>query len=672
MKYMKKSFLLKFFENKSTKLKAVTSSKGGVSLTNLKPWINNLKLSQKIAYGYALALSIAVLGTTIGLVIGNAYQRHAYQLREDELEERELLDALQHSLHKMQNHELKILLWRKHPTRFNQEYSLFLEQVVSLQQAWLQLKESYDDGEVEERDEELAIFQELLADYPTVAQEYPQKIKQLTKTLAAANLTTTERDTIQKLIFEFEQNTLNQKIANFQANLEKLAENIEQEIPEAKSALLASEKLRTLIIVISMIASISTATLLAFYTSRIILAIQQQEVLHQKSLSEELRRAKETAEIANRAKSEFLSNMSHELRTPLNGILGYTQILQRDGNLKPEQLEGINIIRHSGEHLLTLINDILDISKIEARKMEIEEQEIHFPPFLQSVATMIRMWALEKNLLFECELDPYLPPGVKADEKRLRQILLNLLSNAIKFTDTGSVTLKVDFGGNKQAANLSENKAKNTFSPVTTIRFQIIDTGIGISEEKLVKIFQPFEQISSSRRQTVGTGLGLTISKQLVELMGGSLHVESQLDRGSNFWFVIPLSIVAVNPSLLEAKNKQVIINYPQRKSTILLKSDRPMGGSFANCPPGRWALPNRQNNSLKTTESQQPYIIPPPAEIALLYDFALLGNMRKIGELATKLEQLDRQYIPFATELKKLAQGFQAKKIMALIEKCM
>ena len=652
MKYNKKPLLLKFFENQLTKCKEALFPQDGFFLTNLKQWLNNLNISQKIAYGYALALSIAVVGTTMGLVVGNTYQRQAYQLREDELEEREILNALEHNLHKMQNHELKILLWGHNPNSLNREYALFLERVARLQQTWLQLEESYQYAEVEERDEELVIFEKLRADYPTIVQEYPQKLQQLRKELAAAHLTTSNQDTIQKLIFEFEQNTLNQKIANFQATLAKLAENIEQEIPEANSVLVASEQIRTLIIIISMIASISTATLLAFYTSRTLLKNQQQEVLCQKRLSEELKKAKETAEIANRAKSEFLSNMSHELRTPLNAILGYTQILQRDGNLELEQLEAINIIQQSGEHLLTLINDILDISKIEARKMKIEEQEIHFPNFLNSIASMMWMWAVEKDILFECEFDPYLPQGVKADEKRLRQVLLNLLSNAIKFTDTGKVTFKVDWGENKQTTDLSKEKAKSTFSPVTTIRFQIIDTGIGISNKQLAHIFQPFAQISSSRRQTCGTGLGLSISKQLVELMGGSLQVESQLDRGSNFWFAIPLSLVAVKPSMVEVKSKQ-IINYQSGTSAI-------------------WATSDRSDNSFTNLESPQFPMIPPPDTVALLYDFARLGNMRKITELATELEQLAPQYLPLAVELKNLAHGFQEKKIMTLVEECL
>ena len=648
MKYSKRSFLLKFFKSQLTKRqKAIFPQEG-----NLKQWLHNLNISQKIAYGYGLALSIAVVGTALGLMIGNNYQRQAYQLREDELEERELLNALEHNLYQMQNHELKIFRWGNNPTRLDREYALFLDRVARFQQTWLELEDSYQYAEVEERDDELAIFEKLRADYPMVVQEYPQKLQQLTTELSAAHLTTTDRDTIQRLIVEFEQNTLDRHINDFQANLVKLAENIEQKIPEAKSALIASEQIRTLIIVISMTASISTATLLAFYTSRILLTTQQQEVRCQKRLSEELKKAKEIAEIANRAKSEFLSNMSHELRTPLNAILGYTQILQRDGNLELEQLEAINIIQQSGEHLLTLINDILDISKIEARKMQIEEQEIHFPNFLQSIASMMWMWALEKDILFECDFDPYLPQGVKADEKRLRQILLNLLSNAIKFTGTGKVTFKVDWGENKQTTDLSRNKAKSTFSPVTTIRFQIIDTGIGISKKQLANIFQPFEQISSSRSQACGTGLGLSISKQLVELMGGSLQVESQLDRGSNFWFAIPLSLIAVKPSMLEAKSKQ-IIRYQSENSAIWVKSAH-------------------SDNSLTNIVSLQSPMIPPPDKIALLYNFARLGNMRKIAELATELEQLAPQYLPLAVELKNLAHGFQEKKIMALVEECL
>ncbi len=233
--------------------------------------------------------------------------------------------------------------------------------------------------------------------------------------------------------------------------------------------------------------------------------------------------ARKAAEIANQAKSTFLANMSHELRTPLNGILGYTQIFSRDTNLTEKQQQGIQIIHRSGEHLLTLINDILDLSKIEAGKLEIVASEIQFPEFLKNIVFLMRMRAVQKGIAFHYE-EVYspLPAGVRADEKRLRQILLNLLSNAIKFTEQGQVTFRVMYA-NDQA------------------RFEIQDTGMGIPADQLESIFIPFQQLGSHHQKLEGTGLGLSISQRLVETMGGQLQVESLTGKGSLFWFEMRL-----------------------------------------------------------------------------------------------------------------------------------
>ena len=252
-----------------------------------------------------------------------------------------------------------------------------------------------------------------------------------------------------------------------------------------------------------------------------------QDISSRKQAEEELQRAKEAAETASRAKTEFLANMSHELRTPLNGILGYAQILKRDTTLTDAQQSGVDIMQRSGEHLLMLINDILDLSKIEAQKLEIQPTTFFLPDFLGAIADLIHIRAEQASLAFHYEPAGELPKVVFGDEKRLRQVLLNLLGNAVKFTERGRVTLKVGYDRSK-----SNNKL---------LKVQVVDTGIGIPSEHLEEIFKPFRQVSDRSRQVEGTGLGLAITKRLVALMGGNLSVTSTPDQGSIFSFSLPL-----------------------------------------------------------------------------------------------------------------------------------
>lgn len=244
--------------------------------------------------------------------------------------------------------------------------------------------------------------------------------------------------------------------------------------------------------------------------------------------------AKQAADAANQAKSEFLANMSHELRTPLNGILGYAQVLERSSTLTKKDLQGVEIIRQCGSHLLTLINDILDLSKIEARKLELVESTVQLLPFLHGVTEICCIRAEQKGIAFNVLLSDRLPRSIQVDEKRLRQVLINLLGNAIKFTDNGEVAFKVD------VLNQRTDSPDRSFA---TLRFQIEDTGIGMSPNQLEKIFLPFEQADDAKQRPDGTGLGLTISQRIVAFMGSQIQVQSRLGEGSVFWIDLNVPI---------------------------------------------------------------------------------------------------------------------------------
>jgi PAS domain S-box-containing protein len=348
------------------------------------------------------------------------------------------------------------------------------------------------------------------------------------------------------------------------------------------------------------------------------------DITEHKQSEANLKEAKERAESANRAKSAFLANMSHELRTPLNGILGFTQILKRDPNLSDEQQDQIAVIQRSGEHLLTLITDILDLSKIEADRLELNPTSFHFNTFLKSITELFVTRAQQRGIAFNYQPLSDLPIAVRADETRLRQILINLLGNAMKFTQKGGVFLKIGYHHGK-------------------IRFQVEDTGMGIATDNLEKIFLPFQQIGDREYYTQGTGLGLAITKKLAEMMGSKLHVRSTLEKGSTFWLELELPeitnlpenqplerpvIIGYQRSLptCEAKIKILVVDDAWENRALVVKLLTPLGFDLAEACQGQEALVKAQQ--------WHPAVILMDLMMPVMDGFVATQEIRQIPEL--------------------------------------
>jgi signal transduction histidine kinase/DNA-binding response OmpR family regulator len=553
-------------------------------------WINhlilNLRIKQKISFGYGVGLVILISGSLTGLMFGESIQTQANQSRLKIQRERKLLTDLQQST-------LSLQLVPGFPLSINkivnsQELKeTIIQQTERAKTSFNQLNQTASKSSVKG-------LKPVLFSYSGTFKAFIENLETSLQKIDSKKLTKAKTDLVYQVIEDLSKNQTSvntQKLINQVTVFIQIAET--QQI-KAEAELQHTYVLRWLILLLSLALSIGILYLLALYVSYAIaspmeaLVSNAKRVNHQLNLDLQLepnsnneytilnsilsqitqqlsdlqkyqQQVKIDTKLASQTQNKFLANMTHELRTPLNGILGYAQILSRSRNLTDEQKHGIHTIYQCGFNLLSMINDILDISKIDDHKIELNLQDFHLPSLIQGLVEFFRLQSEQKGIKFIYQKAENLPIGITADQQRLRQVLVNLLNNAIKFTDTGQITLQLD-----TSYNLGN----------VLIHFAVLDTGIGIIPEQQQKIFLPFEKLGNSHNQASGAGLGLAISQTIVRMMGSEIQVQSQLGIGSLFEFTIECP---VSEDWTESSNNTTngrLVGYSGHRRKILVIDD--------------------------------------------------------------------------------------------------
>ncbi len=614
-------------------------------------WITNrFTLQKKIFLGYVVALGITVGGTGFGLSVGNSWVDKANQDRKDIRQELRLLNSLL-------NTTLSLQL-------INDVYP-YLEKPQEFQQAISRVND-FKKLLTEVNANASVNFKQKLNQYNDSLEKFAQDSKITLKQIESNQLISQEVEG-KRLSANLAASNSRIKTLNFVDELQVFVESLDEQEEKAEVNLSRTQMLRLVITIMSLILSLTLASVIAIYSSRMIAKpISTVSDVTEKALEEanydlqlsvigniEARKlatsvnqlfdlikiniqkqeeAKISADAASYAKSEFMANMSHELRTPLNGILGYTQIIQNSPNLSKKEQRGIEIIHRCGKHLLTLINDILDFTKIESHQIKLHSSDFHFPSFLQGIVEICRVKTEQKGLSFIYLTPENLPSGINIDKRRLRQVLINLLSNAIKFTEKGCVTLQVE---------VLEIK-KERFSETVRLLFHIEDTGIGMKPEVIDKIFSPFEQLGTTKNKSEGTGLGLALSQKIIEMMNSTIQVKSELEMGSVFQFEIECPIAEDWTETSSITRTGRIVGYIGEKKQILIVDDRWENRSlFINLLSTiGFDLIEAENgqDGLEKAIKHQPDLIISDIKMPIMHGWRMLHEIRKLEQFKNTL----------------------------------
>ena len=619
-----------------------------------------MSIRRKIVYGYAAALGVAFGGTISGLLIGNYYQYEAQLSRQVASQERQLLSRLQ--LDVLYNRPAKQLSPHvQSPEGFREASGALLERLQRIHQLLIEHNASGQPATLVGLQTFLENYEAVVADFQDRTVTFSQEVQPLTARSDGAV-------EAQKRIVELVKSSEFVAFIEAPDQMAELYELATQRESDAEVGLGQAEQLRNCIILSSLGLSLGLGVILSFYISRAIaqpidavsLVAQQvtqqgnfdlraevesrdavgvlaqslnqliervqQLMAEQQAYTLELEAAREAANAASQAKSEFLANMSHELRTPLNGILGYAQILENSVTLPQEHRRRVDVIHRCGSHLLMLINDVLDLAKIEARKLELSLQPVHLPSLLRDVAEMCSLQAEAKGVIFRYENQEDLPEAVEADDKHLRQVLINLLSNAVKFTDRGQVSFRVTPLPSPQESDCR-------------LGFHVKDTGVGVAEADLERLFRAFEQVGDDRRKAAGTGLGLAISQRIVTLMGGQLQVSSELGEGSHFHFELDFTYAedwAATTSLVNPKRvlgyegdrqKLLVIDDHWENRSVLVNVLEPLGFQVLQAENGE--------EGLACMKEQSPDLVITDLAMPVMDGIEMLQQMRGQSDLA-------------------------------------